>query len=363
MTARLDVATAQIDQAMQHAQDGRPTAVRGSSFVHAFQPQESLIDGLPASQGRVIAITGPTGHGKTAIATAMQLHILTGTRFGGREVMRGRVMALCGENPDDYSMRLIATMQEARLEPVDLDDLIVVPSTFSLGGEFGWLESVAREAGGVCAVFVDTSAAFFTGENENDNVSMRLHASALRALADLPGKPAVFVLCHPTKNATKDSLLPRGGGAFLAEVDANLTVWKDEAGIATLHWSGKMRGPNFDPIKFELKPRPLDGYADAKGRSVNSVVAVYVADDAAEQIEQRELDDENRLLLAMFRKPGSSISALALACGWTSGTGVPSKSRVARALDKLRRQELAEKSRLGAWQLTSKGKREVEQLR
>ncbi len=362
MTSVLEKAQARVDATQDARDSSRPRSIRGSAFVRAFEPQESIVDGLPAAQGRVIAITGPTGHGKTAIATALQVHILTGMKFGGRDVERGRVLALCGENPDDYSMRLIATMQEAGLEPVDLDDLIVVPSTFSIAGEMGWLEKIVSEIDGVSAVFVDTSAAFYIGDNENDNVAMRLHASAMRMLTELPGKPAVFVLCHPTKNASKDALLPRGGGAFLAEVDANLTVWLDEAGIATLHWAGKMRGPNFDPIKFHLKPRALEGHTDAKGRPVNSVVAIFIPDEAAEQLEQRELDDENRLLLTMVRKPGASVSALALACGWASGAGVPSKSRVSRTLRKLHQQDLAEKSRLGVWQLTGKGKKEAGSL-
>ena len=190
----------------------------------------------------------------------------------------------------------------------------------------------------------------------------RQYARSLRALTELPGNPAVFVLCHPTKNATKDSLLPRGGGAFLAEVDANLTLWKDDAGVVTLHWAGKIRGPNFEPIRFELKPRELAGYKDAKGRPVYSVVAFHLADERVEEIEARALTDENTLLLAMLRKPGASIANLAMACGFTSGMGAPQKSRVARLLDKLSEQKLAEKTRTNVWQLTGKGKKEAAEL-
>jgi hypothetical protein len=39
----------------------------------------------------------------------------------------------------------------------------------------------------------------------------------------MPGGPCVLVACHPPKNAGDDNLLPRGGGAFIAEMDGNLT--------------------------------------------------------------------------------------------------------------------------------------------
>ena len=40
----------------------------------------------------------------------------------------------------------------------------------------------------------------------------------------MPGEPCVIVACHPVKNASDDNLIPRGGGAFLNEVDGNLTA-------------------------------------------------------------------------------------------------------------------------------------------
>ena len=52
----------------------------------------------------------------------------------------------------------------------------------------------------------------------------------------------------------KENLLPRGGSAFVNEVDGNLSLWSDDNGRTTqLHWFGKLRGPGFEPIDFELK--------------------------------------------------------------------------------------------------------------
>jgi hypothetical protein len=47
----------------------------------------------------------------------------------------------------------------------------------------------------------------------------------------LPGKPACVVNCHPAAGASKDisrdSCVPRGGSAFLNEIDTNLSVWAE----------------------------------------------------------------------------------------------------------------------------------------
>ena len=77
-------------------------------------------------------------------------------------------------------------------------------------------------------VVIDTSAAYFEGDEPNNNAQQGVHAARLRTLIDLPGGPCVLALCHPIKNADRDNLIPYGGGAFLNEVDGNLTCWKDE---------------------------------------------------------------------------------------------------------------------------------------
>jgi hypothetical protein len=70
-------------------------------------------------------------------------------------------------------------------------------------------------------------------------------------LTTLPGGPCVLALCHPIKHVIDpNQLLPRGGGAFLNEVDGNLSAWKRDEDIVELHHTGKLRGPGFEPISF-----------------------------------------------------------------------------------------------------------------
>ena len=342
--------------------------VGARTFLQRFKPLETVIDGLPVPRGGVVSITGPTGSGKTTLCALLQVSLLLGMQFAGRDVTAGSVLVLAGENPDDYAMHLLATVQALGIDPgqlsspVDTLGLWVIPGTFDMLSQLDRIDEVmGNTTDDLVAVFVDTSAAFYTGDDENDNVAMRRHASLLRELATLPGKPTVFVLCHPTKNASKDSLLPRGGGAFLAEVDSNLTVWND-GGVVTLHHAGKIRGATFDPIRFDLQTVELAGHKDCRDRPIFSTSARHLPDERAEQVEAKALDDENRLLIAMQRKPGGSIAELAMAAGMTTGGGTPHKSKVSRLLNALHSEGLVKKTRLGAWTLTAKGKTAAEEL-
>jgi hypothetical protein len=201
------------------------------------------------------------------------------------------------------------------------------------------------------------------GEEENGNVDMLRHARALRELTTLPGNPTVFVLCHPTKNAQRENLLPSGGGAFLAEIDANLRLWKDDAGIVTLHWCGKIRGSPFDLIRFELVPVELAGVLDSRGRATYSVAARHIPDERADQLHDKELDDEDRLLVAMQMRAGGSLRDFAMHCGWTNGLGKPLVNRVQSRMRAMQKKHLVEQDRKDKWRLTSRGQKEADQLK
>lgn len=333
--------------------DDRPLRiVRGDEFLRTLRIPEWQVDGL-IPRGQSYTLTGATGHAKTALATLLQVCIANGLPFAGRDVTRGRVLVLAGENPDDYGLRLLATTQAMRLKPSDAADIGIISGAFGIGPAIAELTKQVQEFGDVAAVFVDTSAAFFAGEEENANVQMQRHAAQLRQLCSLPGRPSVLTLCHPVKNATKDNLLPRGGGAFLAEVDGNLSVWREEK-LVTLHWAGKIRGADFEPQTFELLPQTL-AIVDSKGRNVQSVAVLPAGADRAEKLVQDSLSDENRVLAAMQKKPRASVATLASAAGMTDGSLRPMKSRAHRILVGLKSQGLTRQTRTGAWALTVKG--------
>jgi hypothetical protein len=179
-------------------------------------------------------------------------------------------------------------------------------------------------------------------------------ARMLRGLVTLPGGPCVIVLCHPIKNASEQSqLLPRGGGAFLNETDGNLTAWKDRD-LVDMWWTGKFRGPGFEPITFRLEKIKTPALVDSKGRMIPTVRAVPVTEQEKETDTLCARSDEDRLLIAMLSS-ARSIAQLARECGWVSETGQPQKSKVHRIMDGLSADHLVEQHR-GEYRLTKEGK-------
>ena len=125
---------------------------------------------------------------------------------------------------------------------------------------------------GCSSVTIDTGPAFQAAcgiTEENDNMQALRFALTLRSFTQLPGNPVVLVPTHPVKNAGKDNLLPRGGSAFLNEMDGNLTPWAEGDRTTTeLSWAGKLRGPSFGSIAFALDTGKCDALVDAKRRHI-----------------------------------------------------------------------------------------------
>jgi hypothetical protein len=207
-------------------------------------------------------------------------------------------------------------------------------------------------------VLVDTSVAYFSGQDENDNVAALWHALALRELTRLPGTPSVMANCHPTGSATKEGCVPRGGSAFLNEIDTNLTVWAD-GDTSELHWTRKKRGPDFDPLLFEYKALTLEQF----GRKVPTVVAMAITDDREREIFKRKREDENRVLYEMNLGKDWTFVDMAELCGFISSTGKPLKSKVHRTLGRLLEAKLVGKDRRRGWHLTKAGEEEARSIR
>ncbi len=206
-----------------------------------------------------------------------------GRPIGEYNVERGRVLYLAGENPDDVRMRWLAMADRMEFD-IDAIDVHFLPGVFKLSEIEGRIRAEVEKIGPVALVVVDTSAAYFEGDSENDNVQMGAHARRMRTLVTLPGKPCVLLACHPVKNAGPDNLIPRGGGAFIAEVDGNLTCAKADS-VATVHWQGKFRGPDFAPIPFHLMTVTTPTLKDSKGRLIPTVVAKPLSDTERSQAE------------------------------------------------------------------------------
>lgn len=357
--AAVNVGTASVSKLLggkqKPANDNEPLwpgLVHSGALVRRFTPPDYCIDGIVQS-GFIYGVTASTGTGKTAILLALAALKAQGLPLGDREVPQGRVVYFAGENPDDVTMRWIGAAHHAGFD-TDTIDVHFVPGVFDITKMFAQVSAAVQRVGGASMVIIDTSAAYFTGDDENGNVAMGKHARNLRQLTTLPGSPCVLVACHPTKNADQSNLLPRGGGAFLAELDGNLTCQKTEAGIVKLHWQGKFRGPDFRPIHFELATVTAPGLVDSKQREIPTVMARLVSEGETRQRRETARKDEDLALIAIENLRAPSNAAIAEYLGWKDATGEPHKRRAQTATTRLRRDKLADLNRDG-WSLTKSG--------
>ncbi|MBT7486550.1 MAG: AAA family ATPase [Rhodospirillales bacterium] len=334
----------------------QPQITTGADFVADFVAPDYIVDDI-IQRGRLLTATALTGHGKTAVAIYLMFCFAHGKPFGGREVEQGKVLLLAGENPDDVRARILVCSDVYNL--AINENLFFLPGIINIEERFGEIGRKVEEIGDLTAVIVDTAAAYFMGTEENSNVEMIHYAHVLRMLSELPGKPAVIVPCHPVKNAAKDNLLPRGGGAFLNEVDGNLTLWSDDNGKTTqLHWQGKLRGPGFEPLDFELKTETSDSVRDTKSRLIPSVAAHPITEEKAQELTNSARSDENQLMDIMDIAPNASQADWCLRLGWLLTSGEPHKSKLHRTMKRLHQDRMV-RNRRGKWSLTSEGKKEV----
>jgi hypothetical protein len=197
------------------------------------------------------------------------------------------------------------------------------------------IDREADQRGPFSLVIVDTSAAYFRGDDEN-GMQLKTHAQMLRTLTQLPGGPVVLVTCHPVKNYDPNNLLPRGAGLFLNEIDGNLVVLKDpSSGVVTIDTHGKFRGAEFAPFSFKLIPGTSELLKDTKGRLITTITALPITTDEKQDLEDIGLDREQQVLLALHAQPKASLSELAQTLGWFYKNGEPNRSQVDRVIRKL----------------------------
>jgi len=337
----------------------RSTAARllqsSAEFVAGFVPPDYQIDGL-LQRRYIYSMTAPTGAGKTAITMRIAAHVALGFELAGREVEQGSVLYFAGENPDDVRTRWIKLCEELGQNP-DIMDVVFLPGTPIISNKEirKRIDAEAAEHGPFSLVIIDTSAAYFTGEDENSNAQLAAHARTLRSFVNLPGGPTILVTCHPVKNFDMNNLLPRGGGAFLNEVDGNLVCLKEsDSNVVTLDTHGKFRGAEFEPFSFKLIAGTSEKLKDTKGRLVSTVTAEPITQEDKSVLEDIGRDRQDQLLLLMKNSASLSLAEMAEELGWFLKDGSPYKSMVQRILTRLTKDRLVTKNR-DHYELTKRG--------
>jgi RecA-family ATPase len=154
-------------------------------FVAGFIPPDYVLEGV-LQRRFIYALTGKTGAGKTAIMLLLAALIALGKAIGDRAVEKGRVLYLAGENADDVCMRWIAMAQQIDFD-IDEIDVYFIAGVFKLSEMADCISAELAEIGEITTLLIDTSAAFFEGDNENDNKQHGDHARRMRELTKVPG--------------------------------------------------------------------------------------------------------------------------------------------------------------------------------
>jgi hypothetical protein len=188
-----------------------PLLLSAEQFVAGFTPPAYLIDGV-LQRGYLYSLTARTGHGKTAVAMYVAQSIARDLLMHGREVKAGTVLLLAGENPDDIRARFLVLADAFGFKAEDLK-MRFVAGVIDIAAKMPEIRAEAEKITDLVLVIVDTAAAYFPGDETNNNSQQGAYARLLRQLTLLPGKPAVLVNCHPIKNASRDNLLPMGVAA------------------------------------------------------------------------------------------------------------------------------------------------------
>jgi hypothetical protein len=185
------------------------------------------------------------------------------------------VLYFAAENPTDVQMRWIALAQHMDFDVNDIE-VYCVEGAFKISEAKDRLKAEAERFGGDFGfLIIDTSPAFYEGDDENNRKQQGCHAAMLRELISvIPGRPCVIANCHPTKNASPDNLLPAGGGNFLNAVDGNLTAAKTDS-TTELHTQGKFRGVEFAPMHFLIKTVTHQDVKDSRGRLIPTVICLW----------------------------------------------------------------------------------------
>ncbi len=301
--------------------------LNSKSFIEGFTSPDYTLDGI-LRRGWLYTLTAPTGSGKTAVTMRISEAVGLGESLLDIDIAQGAVLYLAGENPDDVRSRFIASLAERGIDPNDTP-IFFVDGVFSIRENLSQL-AADLEAGGIelALVVVDTLAAYFDGDDLNNNAQQQHFATTvLRSLTRLPGNPTVIVPSHPVKNASKSNLVPMGGSALLNQVDGNLTAWRTDTTI-TVHWQGKFRGAPFEPMHFELVSCTCDQLIDSKGRHMPTVHARPLTMQRGMALANETVQRENRVLEIIATNPKVSERALAQELGISPSTANRIKSRL-----------------------------------
>jgi hypothetical protein len=240
-----------------------------------------LIKGL-FSLGDIVALFGPTGVGKTFLASDIAWHIAQGKAFRGRRTLRRPVLVYPLEGRASYPKRIVA-MRNEHGDPGDWFAWVDAPISLardSSGSSVAQIIDHAKALAQLCGepvglIVIDTLARAMGGDSENDADSIAAVMACVDHIQRETGA-CVLLVCHPGKDPSKGV---RGSSALPAALDVVIRVEREGKADRRDVVLEKARDGEEGPIgAFTLKH--VDLGADGDGDQVTScVVRPVIAED------------------------------------------------------------------------------------
>jgi hypothetical protein len=107
-----------------------------------------------------------------------------------------------------------------------------------------------------------------------------------------------------------------------------------------MHWQGKFRGADFNPLTFRLHTVTHERLKNAKGKEIPTVIAKFSSEAEQEAIAQANRTDRATVLDEIIKDGKASVAQYAVRCGWYLHDGRPNKNRAHRVIKDLKKQKL-----------------------
>lgn len=254
-----------------------PPIVSELNIETGMEPRKFLVRPI-FEKGSIYLCTGESNAGKSTILQYLAHCLVRGIAFGPHEVPhRGKVLWIAGE--DAYNSRLrVAGMMQHFAQPRNPDYHLLPGAVQFLNAEsrdslHSMIEQAMGEQAEIAAVFLDSKAVLWGGQDENSNSETSLFMATLREEICERYGASIFLLHHLTKKSKdpNSEQSARGAGALVNDADAEVRFSRsDTAGRLTMSAGPKLRGKRWEPLHFESKLVTLDpalfpGLVDEQG--------------------------------------------------------------------------------------------------
>lgn len=293
----------------------------GDVWRREYRPLVYAVDNLFV-QGQLVAITGKTQSGKTAFAMKLAGCKANGKAFASHDCPQGHVLYIAVENEVDALHRYICMVET---QPGFDEAYFHVRTAKDRKAVGVILEEFERYAAArkieLSMVIIDTAPAMSPVEDELNNTQQGDYARALRRFCSLPGRPVTLPLCHPNKHPHNASeCLPRGGGAFLNELDGNITLWPGDDVVEVAFT--KLRQLSWQPFQFRFTPIEATKTKDAKDNLLRSVSVEFIDDAERERVSHLRTTNIEKVLSAMGNATDGHFTSMR-AIGEAAGLVLP----------------------------------------